>query len=153
MQKILFILSLLFAVTILSCNSNGGKKLDTDVVNNAKSATDGTKVYDAPKMTFKKTEHDFGKVIDGELVRYSYRYTNTGKSDLIISKVSTSCGCTVPSYDKTPLPPGESSLIEVIFDSRGKKGFQNKTITVLANTVPNKTVLRIKANIVSPEKN
>lgn len=153
MQKFLFILTLLLSVTILSCNNTGGKKLDTEVVNNAKSASEGTKIYDAPRMTFKETEHDFGKVIDGELVRYSYRYTNTGKSDLIISKVSTSCGCTVPTYDKTPLPPGESSLIEVIFDSRGKKGFQNKTITVLANTVPNKTVLRLKANIVSPENN
>lgn len=153
MQKFLFVLTLFFALAIISCNNEGEKKLDTKVVNNAKSASEGMKVYEAPRMTFKTTEHDFGKVIDGELVRYSYRYTNTGKSDLIISKVSTSCGCTVPTYDKNPLPPGESSLIEVIFDSRGKKGFQNKTITVLANTVPNKTVLRLKANIVSPENN
>lgn len=153
MQKILFILTLFFAVTFLSCANSGEKKMDTKVVNNAKSASDDTKIYDAPRITFKTTEHDFGKIIDGELVRYSYRYTNTGKSDLIISKVSTSCGCTVPTYDKSPLPPGKSGLIEVIFDSRGKKGFQNKRITVLANSIPNKTILRLKANVISPEKN
>ena len=153
MQKISLILILVFGMTILGCDNSGDKKLDTGVVNNTKSATGENKAYNSPKMTFKKTEHDFGKVIQGEFVRYSYRYTNTGKSDLIISKVSTSCGCTVPNYAKTPLAPGESSLIEVIFDSRGKKGFQNKTITVLTNAVPNKTVLRLKANILLPENN
>jgi hypothetical protein len=104
-----------------------------------------------PKITFEKMEHDFGKIIQGEMVKYSFRFTNTGYSDLLISNVSTSCGCTVGSFSKDPIPPGESGLIEVIFDSRGRKGFQNKTITVLANTRPNKTMLRIKSNITLPE--
>lgn len=153
MQKISFILIIVFGITILGCNNDTNKKLDADIVSNSKSATGEMKVYEAPKMTFKKIEHDFGKVIQGEYVRYSYKYTNTGKSDLLISKVSTSCGCTVPTYSKSPIAPGESSLIEVIFDTRGRKGIQNKTITVLANTLPNKTVLRLKANVVQPEKN
>lgn len=153
MQKISFILILLLGMTLVSCNNDSTKKLDTDVVNNFKSASEGDKVYNSPRITFKKAEHDFGKIIQGEFVRYSYRYTNTGKADLIISKVSTSCGCTVPTYSKQPLAPGKSNMIEVIFDTRGKKGIQNKTVTILANSVPNKTVLRLKANIVLPEKN
>jgi hypothetical protein len=153
MQKFSLILVIIFGLTIFGCNNNSGKKLDTDIVNNSKSASGEKKVYEAPKMTFKKIEHNFGRLIQGEIVRYSYRYTNTGKSDLIISKVSTSCGCTVPSYSKTPLAPGESGLIEVIFDSKGKKGMQNKTITILANTMPNKTVLRLKASVVLPQNN
>ena len=153
MQKLLIILGLLVGISFSSCNNSGNKKLDTDVVNNTKSASGDVKLYDAPRITFKKNEHDFGKIIQGELVKYTFKYTNTGKADLVISKVSTSCGCTVPTYDKNPLPPGKSGVIEVIFDSKGKKGFQNKTITVLANSTPNKTVLRIKGNVVQPEKN
>jgi len=153
MKNLSFLIVVMLGITFYGCNNSGNKKLDTDVVNNEKSASEDVKLYEAPRITFKTTEHDFGKVIQGELVRYTFKYTNTGKADLIISKVSTSCGCTVPSYDKNPLPPGKSGEIEVIFNSKGKKGFQNKTITVLANSSPNKTVLRIKANIVQPENN
>lgn len=143
----------MISLSLLSCENNNQSTIDSDVVKNSKSASGDLKPYEMPKITFEKMEHDFGKIIQGEMVKYSFKFTNTGKSDLLISKVSTSCGCTVGNYPRQPIPPGESGKIEVIFDSKGKKGFQNKTVTVLANTSPNKTVLRVKTNITLPENN
>ncbi len=153
MIKIQFIFALVISISLLSCENSNNSGIDTNVVTNPKSASGDLKPYEMPKITFEKTEHDFGKTIQGEMIRYSFKFTNTGKSDLLISKVSTSCGCTVSNYSNQPIEPGEPGLIEVIFDSRGRKGFQNKTITVLANTSPNKTVLRIKTNVTLPENN
>ena len=153
MYKLQLILILIMGLSLGSCENNNSSKIDTDVVKNTKSASGDLKPYEKPKITFEKMEHDFGKIIQGEYVRYSFRFTNTGRSDLLISKVSTSCGCTVGNYPRDPIAPGDSGLIEVIFDSRGKKGMQNKTVTVLANTAPNKTVLRIKLNVTVPENN
>ena len=76
-----------------------------------------------------------------------------GHEDLLLVRVSSSCGCTVPSYSTEPIKPGQKGLIEVIFDTRGRKGVQNKTITVITNATPNKTLLKIKANVHQPEKN
>ena len=105
----------------------------------------------SPFITFEKVNHDFGDVIQGEKVTYNFQFHNTGGTDLLISKVSTSCGCTVGKYPKESIKPGEGGEIEVTFDTHRRKGIQNKTITVLANTEPNKTMLRIKANVVLPE--
>lgn len=151
MKRTFIVLAFLTGVILVSCNSSDQKKMDTDVVNNSNSARGNLKPFEAPKITFAKQEHDFGKIIQGEFVRYSFKFTNTGKSDLVISKVSTSCGCTVGNYPRQAIEPGGEGKIEVIFDSRGRKGFQNKTITVLANSNPNKTILRIKSNVVLPQ--
>jgi hypothetical protein len=68
----------------------------------------------------------------------------------VIADVSTSCGCTVPSFPKTPVRPGEENIIKVAFNSTGKRGYQSKNIVVVANTQPNTTLLRIKAQVVTP---
>jgi hypothetical protein len=103
-----------------------------------------------PKIEFKETIHDFGTVIEGEKVMYTFVFKNSGKTDLLISGVSASCGCTATKFTKEAIPPGEEGTITVTFDSRKRRGFQNKSVTVSANTQPNKTVLRIKAKVVSP---
>ena len=153
MIKLKFIILIIIGISLVSCENSNSSAIDTDVVTNSKSASGEEKPYNMPRITFEKMEHDFGKIIQGELVRYSFKFTNTGKSDLLISKVSTSCGCTVSNYPRQAIKPGEGGLIEVIFDSRGRKGFQNKTITVMANSHPNKTTLRIKLNVTLPENN
>ena len=101
-------------------------------------------------ITFEETEHDFGKIIEGETVNFSFRFTNTGKSDLLLAEVTSSCGCTVPSYPKMPIRPGEQGEVKVAFNSNGRKGFQSKTVLVASNTQPNTTLLRIKAQVVNP---
>lgn len=104
-----------------------------------------------PVIQFDKTIHDFGRVLAGEKISYSFKFRNTGKSDLLITKVSASCGCTVPEWPKTPIAPGEEGYITVTFNTSGRKGLQHKSVTVLANTNPNTTILNIQAEIYQPE--
>lgn len=154
MRKIYFIIAIGFLVLSVGCSSNNtDKKLSGDVVKNTKSADRGHKPWEGPKMTFIETEHDFGRIIQGEKIAFNYYFENTGDEDLVITKVTTSCGCTVGNYPKKPIKPGDDGKIEVVFDSKGKKGFQNKRATVLANTQPNHTALIIKGVVVIPEKN
>jgi|AntAceMinimDraft_17_1070374.scaffolds.fasta_scaffold00162_2 hypothetical protein len=103
----------------------------------------------APKIEFEKTVYDFGSVKTGEKVLYSFVFKNQGKTDLIIRKVKTSCGCTATNPEKTTLKPGESSKINISFNTRGRSGNQHKTITVICND-PNKstTVLSVKGKVI-----
>jgi len=148
----LFFIILVLCVSLVSgCKSSGSKddKISTDLVNNPNSAS-GSNSGDLPVFKFEEIEHDFGKIIQGESVSYDFKFTNTGKTDLIIVDVSSSCGCTVPSFPKTPIRPGEEGAIKVSFNSAGKFGFQAKSVLVVANTQPNTTLLRIKVQIVGP---
>ncbi|MCX8080400.1 MAG: DUF1573 domain-containing protein [Bacteroidia bacterium] len=104
-----------------------------------------------PVMTFENTEYDFGKITQGEVVTVDFHFRNTGKKNLIISGASGSCGCTVPKWPKEPIPPGKTGLIQVIFDSEGKKGYQEKTITIATNCEPATIMLKIKGEIIVPE--
>lgn len=124
-------------------------KLDTEVV--TAPATASGDVENAPVMTFEKDAHDFGKIIQGEKVSYSFKFTNTGGSDLLITDAKGSCGCTVPEYPKNPVKPGETGVIDVVFDSTGKSGQQNKKVTITANTVPGTVTLAINGMIEVPE--
>ncbi|MCF6170081.1 MAG: DUF1573 domain-containing protein [Bacteroidales bacterium] len=153
MKKLSIALIFILGVTLFSCDNSGNKKLSTDVVTNNKTAGGEYDESVGPRFKFEETEHDFGKIIQGEVVSYSFAFTNTGGSDLLINKVSTSCGCTVSKYPKKPVKPGEKSTIDVTFNSNHKKGHQNKSITIMANTEPNKTILRIKTRVMMPERN
>jgi hypothetical protein len=151
--KFFHLLLLAFVIGSLSaCNSRGDKneKISTDLVKNPNTAGGVNNSGQLPALKFEETEHDFGKLIDGETVSYEFQFTNSGKSDLIIVDVSTSCGCTVPSFPKTPIHPGSKGVIKVSYNSSGKHGFQAKNVLVVANTQPNTTLLRIKAQVVSP---
>ena len=93
------------------------------------------------KFNFEKDLHDFGQLIDGEKVSYSFKFTNSGNAPLIISNAKGSCGCTVPNWPKDPISPGETGTIDVTFNSSGRIGKQNKAITLTANTNPSRKVL------------
>lgn len=100
---------------------------------------------------FDKDTHDFGKIKQGDDVEYNFKFTNTGKEPLIIENAQGSCGCTVPSYPKEPVPPGGTGEIHVKFNSAGKSGAQQKTVTLTANTDPSvTTLLTIKADVEVP---
>jgi hypothetical protein len=100
-----------------------------------------------PVMQFATMEHDFGTVKEGDVVEYTFQVKNTGEAPLIIQNASPSCGCTVPDWTKAPIAAGGSGFVKAKFDSKGKSGIQNKTITITANTWPKQSVLRFKANI------
>ena len=135
---------------IISCgNRDENDAISTDVVNNTNTAN-GNNSSTLPKFDFETTEHDFGKIIQGETISFAFKFKNIGNADLLISAANGNCGCTVPNYPKTPISPGEQAFVKVAFNSDGRKGYQNKTITIIANTQPNTVVLKIKAMIVIP---
>jgi hypothetical protein len=148
-QRILYGACLLGLVVLISCSGDGSRKLPADIVSNPNSAS-GKSEDGLPMIAFEKDVHDFGKVIQGEKVSFGFKFKNTGKADLIIAQVNTSCGCTVPKFPKTPIKPGEENVITVMFDSQDRKGVQNKTITVVSNCQPSNTVIRIKAMVIVP---
>jgi hypothetical protein len=144
-----FLILFIGVLFFVSCGNNTNQ-LPTDVINNPNSAQGVDDGMQLPQISFKKTEHDFGKVIQGEVVTYNFRFTNTGNADLIIAKVSTSCGCTASNYPVDPIKPGETKSIEAKFDSKNRNGFQNNRVTVLSNATPAKTNLYIKADVIKP---
>ncbi len=100
-------------------------------------------------ITFDKLEHDFGTIKEGEVVEYNFTFTNTGEIPLVIQDARPSCGCTAPDWTKTPVPVGGKGFVKASFNSKNQTNLQNKTITVVANTKPEQTVLRFRAMVQS----
>lgn len=155
MKKIAFVL--VGALALASCggeqNTEKEATIDTDVVANPataaveEGAADGV---DVPEFTFETEVHDFGTIVQGEKVAYAFKFKNTGKADLIITSAKGSCGCTVPEWPQDPVAPGAEGVIDVVFNSDGKSGQQNKKVTIVANTVPNTKVLAINGMVEVP---
>ena len=103
-------------------------------------------------LTFAETEFNFGKVVAGEKVSHTYKFTNTGKEPLIISNAKGSCGCTVPQWPREPIAVGGTGEITVVFDSKNKKGPRNQKVTLTANTDPPQTFLYLKGEV-EPDPN
>ena len=104
------------------------------------------------KMKFKKMEHNFGRLKEGEKREHDFEFTNTGKEDLIIEDCKGSCGCTVPEWPKEPIAPGAKGSIKVKYDTK-RPGAINKSVTITSNAVNEPTkVIRIKGNVLpAPE--
>jgi Protein of unknown function (DUF1573) len=150
MKSICKLFALSIVVFATSCGN--GKKDDstisTDVINVPSTATGKPAVPgSAPEITFNETKHDFGRITQGEKVSYSFVFKNTGGSDLVISSAQGSCGCTVPTYPKGPVKAGEVSKIDVVFNSEGKSGLVEKTVTLVTNCNPSTRVITINATI------
>lgn len=98
-------------------------------------------------IMFEKTSHDLGELLQSSENKIVFKFTNTGENPLLIQNAVGSCGCTVPSFHKKPVMPGESGEIVVVYKPGQQMGQQNKTVTVAANTDPIGTILQIKANV------
>jgi len=91
-----------------------------------------TKVV-GPKIQFEKTIHDFGKIEEGSIVEYTFKYKNVGSEVLEISHVRTSCGCTAAVISGKTLKPQEEGTLKVEFDSSNREGAVSRTITLTTN--------------------
>jgi hypothetical protein len=152
-KSILFFSSALISL-LMACSSGENKNMpsgsiDPALVNNpaTASADSSGKDKNAPVFDFKDESHDFGIITEGEKVSYAFRFKNSGKADLIIRSATGSCGCTVPEFSKDPIAPGKEGVVNVTFNSEGKESKQNKTVTLVANTIPNTKVLTILADV------
>ncbi|SHG12825.1 DUF1573 domain-containing protein [Pedobacter caeni] len=129
------------AMTFASCQQNTAKTpsastASTGTTATTEATTSPVAAADAAVMTFDSGVYNFGKIAPGEKVHYSYKFKNTGKSPLIISNATATCGCTIPEPPKEPIQPGATGEIKVVFDSTGKFGMQDKVITVTSNANP-----------------
>lgn len=140
---------LLFAVS--SCKENASAKITEADVTQAKEISEASERV--PVLEFDKVEHDFGVINEGEKVTTEFIVKNTGNADLVIVNAVGSCGCTVPDYKKDPIKPGESAPMQVTFDSNGKPGQQQKTVTLTTNTLAGKEICTIKANVTPKNPN
>lgn len=88
----------------------------------------------SPKIVFEELNHDFGKVLQGTNLEYSYKFTNDGSGILVITYVRPSCGCTGAVLDgKKEFDEGETGEIKVTFNTQGREGIQVKTVNVTSN--------------------
>ncbi len=163
--KFLSLVCLLGMLSFAACKNDGGAAAteETKVTPASTTSTTTTPAGDAnaadpavpagpitsidiPEPTF-----DFGEVMEGEKVQHDYPIKNTGDEPLIISNAKGSCGCTVPEWPREPIAPGETAMIKVQFDSKGKGkvggNLQSKRVTITANTDPAQTYLTIKGKV------
>ena len=130
----------LFSVLILMAFVFAG------VAQNDEAQPKKTKKVKAPEITFVKLVHDYGQIEQGGNGECEFEFKNTGKADLILTNCRSSCGCTVPSWPKDPIPPGKKAVIKVKYNTQ-RIGQINKTITVESNAVNDRVVLKITGNV------
>jgi hypothetical protein len=107
----------------------------------------------APKIGFDVNTFDFNQIEQGEKAEYTFTISNSGKSDLIIRKVSASCGCTAVNPEDDVVKSGESTTMKVVFNSAGTMGKQNKTITIISNDpLHPRSILWVKGNVVASSR-
>lgn len=95
----------------------------------------------SPKIIFDNINYEFGEIKQGKSVQHDFLFTNKGKSDLIVRKITSSCGCIMATIDKMVLKPGESSKVFSVFNTEGKTGDQQKTITLITNDPVNSAIV------------
>ena len=147
MKKILIISCTLCILLIFSCKDNAAGKIKSE--NLEAVALREANAGKLPEMKLDKSVHDFGTILEGTPVQTKFKYTNIGKSMLVVSNIESTCGCTVPKNYKKEVKPGETAEFTVDFNGKGS-GKITKTLTLITNTAKGKETVQITANI---EKN
>ncbi|HQI46110.1 MAG TPA: DUF1573 domain-containing protein [Bacteroidales bacterium] len=99
-------------------------------------------------ITFNKLVHDYGTITKDADGNCEFTFTNTGKEPLILSKVNTTCGCTVPEWPKEPILPGKTGTIKVNYTKTNIIGNISKQVTVISNAKNGNIVLSLKGVVV-----
>ncbi len=130
-----------------AANAAGLPSAEPGTIMAAEGAAAAAPTGPTTSMEFTEMVYDFGEIVEGEHVKYAFKFKNTGSEPLIISDAKGSCGCTVPDWPREPVAPGATSEIKIEFDSKGKGSDdgskQTKKVTVTANTNPPQTYLTI----------
>ena len=156
------IVTLLLVVSAFSaCKQNEDKKdngleevrfdkktSNADIVRMPISADKPLDTLNIPKIALDENAFVFGEVTEGAIVKHSFTFKNSGNQPLLISDVRTTCGCTVPEWNRSPIPSGASDKINVTFNTEGKQDAQVKKITIIANTFPAETELVLRGVVI-----
>lgn len=146
MKKIAILSAIVCCTAFIACKESASSKIDAANLETAKER-DQQISLGAPIIEFDTTEYDFGTIEEGTIIDGSFKVTNKGKVDLIISHVQPSCGCTTPDWTKDPIKPGETGEIKFSFNSNGRVGKQNKSITVSSNAEKVQEIIRLKGTV------
>jgi len=103
------------------------------------------------EFTFVTEEIDYGKIEQNSDGVRAFKFTNTGDAPIVITNAKGSCGCTVPTYSKNVIKPGETGEISVKY-ATNRLGAFTKTVTLTSNASEATKVLRIKGEVLNPEK-
>ena len=143
MKKTTLTLSLFLCIAFANAQEN---KMSAPATNIPATAVD----KNAPELKFDIETYDFGTIKQGDKVTHDFDFVNTGKEPLVISQAAGSCGCTVPLWPKEPVAKGSKATIHVEFNSTGKMGMQDKTVTITSNSKSGQKVLHLKGNVEAP---
>lgn len=137
MKKIILLSFTLIGILTLSVAQTAEKTETVKAATNTKGA----------KIEFESKTIDYGTIENGADGNREFKFTNTGDTPLVITNAKGSCGCTVPTWPRTPIAPGESDVIKVRYATNRTGGF-SKTVTLTTNAVNSATVrLRIKGTV------
>ncbi|MBC7694303.1 MAG: DUF1573 domain-containing protein [Burkholderiales bacterium] len=103
------------------------------------------------ELKFVKETHDFGSIPQGTPASYSFEFKNTGKSPLIITTASASCGCTTPEWTKEPINPGKKGTVKATYNAASPGPF-TKSITVMSNAKNSTVILYLKGDVKPAEQ-
>lgn len=138
---------------VLAAISCGEKSNEESAVTQAPPAIVQQEPLKQTSIVFDEPEHEFGDVKEGDFAKYEFVFKNTGSEPLYVRDAKASCGCTTPEWTKDTIAPGGEGKILVQFNSQGRPGDFNKSVTVLANTDPEATVITIKGHVIAaPQK-
>lgn len=150
MRKLILMYVVTSTMIFISCKDNAADKVKAENVEVAAERDAKQVVY--PTLDFDKKTHDFGTINEGDIVEHTFTFTNNGNAPLVITNARGSCGCTVPTFTREPIAPGETGEMLVKFNSRGRTNQQSKTVSITANTETGQERLQIKA-FVTPSEN
>lgn len=141
-KKSVLMVAVLAAFMLGSCKENAADKIKEE--NIATAAERDAASSKSPVITFEETEFDFGNIARGTKVEHVFKFKNTGDAPLTIVDAKSSCGCTVPTWTKNAIAPGDEGEMLVKFDGSGQNQV-TKTITLTTNTKEGTEFLKIKA--------
>ncbi len=159
MKNKLFYLLIIISL-VFQCQQN--KKTDSkpdftdnpymDAIYNSATADHPDDTSHLPVLSLLEQEFDFGQITEGDTAYHDLKFVNTGNARLLLSNVTSGCGCTTASWPKEFFKPLDTGVIKLMYLSKDKSGIQEKTVTIYANTKPNTTKFSVKVNVIPRKK-
>jgi hypothetical protein len=145
MKKLLFLAFLTVLSTAVFAQVEGQSKKQSKKKSKEIVVEEDT-LPKVPVIKFNNLVHDYGNIYKGDNGVCTFEFKNVGKADLILTNVNSSCGCTVPKWPREPISPGETSSIQVSYNTNSV-GAINKHVTVSTNTAEERITLSIKGSV------
>jgi hypothetical protein len=142
-KRVILFVSFVSILAIVGCRKKGNPYagLPTSILN------------DTTIVEILEKEYVFDTINEGDSVVHTFKVKNIGEKNLIIGDAFGSCGCTVPDFPKDPIAPGKIAEIVVRFNSKGKPGDQNKSVTMQLNTASHSEQVFLRGYVIPSTTN